>query len=878
MNRREQAFNPPTGPRNSGPRNPRPARKKLRCEPPQSRPEAQYGQHSGGARSTSSARNSPAAVLERRSPGSDGSDGSASPADSELSARGIKRYHSPEPDGNKLPPRLGNYPVQQEHSIRGRAPLVSPSASLDAPTANPHWTGKADTYRPEQQSPSESHRYLGLPKELRFQFLTIERKLEDIEPTVWTDQSLYWALGEVNSLVGTLADECETTITTLNSKLIRFKEMEEELCFSKGQCNNLHRIVEDLETSNSSKDQHITELLSELEKRDNAIEHHKGTQRDLQGRDLRGASELRLEVARLQATNKSLATNVRKLETQLQKTTVTRRRLSACQSCQRLLDKTDQKLPGSAALQTGRSEYDTTEHEKQLESLGQQQKKLEAESGYLKTANEELKAQYDRAVNDLEAARATSQRWEDKARAAVEEALKFQEVVRVREVEAGFALSKKNAEVEDLKAETTELLRLIRLEQEAVLRAATKNEGLQLLVLEKVEEISRLQAVASPTTPNLTREAQRDSQHSLSNSGATSRASTPNSPSQVYIKQERPDTDIMQTAQPASVPPISAPDLQEPIEHIRHLGQGLSSMLTEILDVSNQHSDIEMVTTFVAYLGASSYNVPAAVTVDKSSFWEFKGAYTEILTTPIKPPDATLLQNFTRLCLLFPFIENGDYPDLHQALAELISSLIKAGHSASPRPGIAFLQAMGNLSKQSTLQISSARSCLLAIMVCELCRVLENSFPGVAKRHWDLRSILGDAVYDSISKLPIGRLSAALQDPFIRASTQAMREMLSSHCGEQFSFFTKPDERGTDHDEMGLLHCADDPCFLLINFSKRWFQLISRRVAYMQNNPLDRKKHDLMIGRDDGTGELFKLEAAPKDVLVFWTKFAMDDS
>ncbi|KAK4183160.1 hypothetical protein QBC35DRAFT_508601 [Podospora australis] len=164
------------------------------------------------------------------------------------------------------------------------------------------------------------------------------------------------------------------------------------------------------------------------------------------------------------------------------------------------------------------------------------------------------------------------------------------------------------------------------------------------------------------------------------------------------------------------------------------------------------------------------------------------------------------------------------------------------------------------------------KSGLLAIMLCELCRVLENSFPGVAKKQWDLNSILGDAVNSVTHKLPIGRLSAALQNSATRASTHSMREMLSSQCQEQFCFFIKPDVQGNTQ-EIGLLFDTHDEHFLMINFTQRWFQLIGRSLMFMQNNRSDRKKRDLIIKRDDDKDEFFRLDAAPKDVSLFWHEY-----
>jgi hypothetical protein len=82
--------------------------------------------------------------------------------------------------------------------------------------------------------------------------------------------------------------------------------------------------------------------------------------------------------------------------------------------------------------------------------------------------------------------------------------------------------------------------------------------------------------------------------------------------------------------------------------------------------------------------------------------------------------------------------------------------------------------------------------------------------------------------------------------------------------------------------EMGLLHCGEGTnYFLMIDFGERSLRLVDCLLARWRPNTAEARKMDLIVAGADRDGweedELFRLEAAPKDVAAFWLRYAMAD-
>jgi hypothetical protein len=82
--------------------------------------------------------------------------------------------------------------------------------------------------------------------------------------------------------------------------------------------------------------------------------------------------------------------------------------------------------------------------------------------------------------------------------------------------------------------------------------------------------------------------------------------------------------------------------------------------------------------------------------------------------------------------------------------------------------------------------------------------------------------------------------------------------------------------------EMGLLHCGEGTnYFLMIDFGERSLRLVDCLLARWRPNTAEARRMDLIVAGADGDGweedELFRLEAAPKDVAAFWLRYAMAD-
>jgi hypothetical protein len=111
--------------------------------------------------------------------------------------------------------------------------------------------------------------------------------------------------------------------------------------------------------------------------------------------------------------------------------------------------------------------------------------------------------------------------------------------------------------------------------------------------------------------------------------------------------------------------------------------------------------------------------------------------------------------------------------------------------------------------------------------------------------------------------------------------TALLALMICELCLNEFCVFPKQSADGGAQTEIGLLHCGEGSgCFLIIDLAERSFRLVACRLASMQPNAAEPRKFDLVVmraGEEEEEEELFKVEAAPRDVAAFWLRYAMPD-
>lgn len=493
-------------------------------------------------------------------------------------------------------------------------------------------------------------------------------------------------------------------------------------------------------------------------------------------------------------------------------------------------------------------------------------------------------------------------------------------------------LKKRDAEIGKLTAENFSLKSLAQEHGSELAKVKAENARLQGLIRQREAEMSCLATglpytPSSPLVPLISFPILGAPAAQAPFGGGHGEVNGRASPAP-YIKQEVPD----RTAPGAEVAPESglSETPQDATEQLSQLGAGLTDILTKVFQITRpigrEHNE-GLLVTFVSGLGAAS-SPPQIEDTPATYFWELKESWT---ADPIIPAELhpTLEEQFAHLLLLFPFptaTTDGDNfehdqpeisPAIFHLLASLLNSLIKADHSVSPRAGLAFLETMAAQSaslSQHPHQHHNYHSVLttpaplastspdpaesnssytytvvLAIMLCELCGVLERRFPGWEKKcgnSWDIAGVMGLGFQRAVEDTPLGRLAAALQLQLRDqgGSVASVREVLAARCGDRFCSFPRPqqvteletrrgDEGGSvEESEMGLLHC-DEERFLMVDLGERSLRLVDCQLADHERNREERRKLDLMVVK--GKEELWKLDAAPREVAAFWFKYVM---
>ncbi|KAK3306372.1 uncharacterized protein B0T15DRAFT_552133 [Chaetomium strumarium] len=343
----------------------------------------------------------------------------------------------------------------------------------------------------------------------------------------------------------------------------------------------------------------------------------------------------------------------------------------------------------------------------------------------------------------------------------------------------------RDAEVEGLKSHISGLERSV-LERDAEIgKQKAENMRLENLVRAKESQLALLPTL--PITPQSPMVPALSAPSTVLIDQASSQHVFPTTPDSLpaFIKPEPPDP--TSTSPPPNMPQESTPiqqiqQIQDPVQQLHMLSTGITNLLSRMFHIDYEVTCNDVLIGFLSRLGGTPAGFSINIT-QAAGFWELKDSWEPCAITPRVLP-SSLEEHFILLSLLFPF--PGDQPSLMQhesastfsLLASLLSSLIKADYSASPRAGLTFLQAMSAYHPQHSTAAAQeplpTRTALLAIVFCELCRALEHTYwPNgpCPKRNWNIGSILGVEAQDAAEKLPIGWLAAALRDTNITGTS-----------------------------------------------------------------------------------------------------------
>jgi len=232
-------------------------------------------------------------------------------------------------------------------------------------------------------------------------------------------------------------------------------------------------------------------------------------------------------------------------------------------------------------------------------------------------------------------------------------------------------------------------------------------------------------------------------------------------------------------------------------------------------------------------------------------------------------PSQPIEERFVRLCLLIPHLKSRSRDDIWCKTVLLINSLMKADYTSAPRPGMAFLAAMKSTSPLTGVENLDIQNAAVAIALCELCRLLQETFTRLPQATWDIGNILGSEAQRSLKETTIGRLDACLAN-LHRPGTLALRRQLAKTCGDKFCFVSQKRQWG-DKQEFGFLSCDDKETFLVLDFWKKTIRFVDRTFADAIRQE-DQKKH-LLVKRPDGK-TLLDLEDVAQDARIFWVKYA----
>ncbi|KAK3991062.1 hypothetical protein QBC44DRAFT_324171 [Cladorrhinum sp. PSN332] len=488
----------------------------------------------------------------------------------------------------------------------------------------------------------------------------------------------------------------------------------------------------------------------------------------------------------------------------------------------------------------------------QIKSLKEDKDKLRAEI-------ERLKANHKTQVKALKTEKANLKSQANHQQVKIEE-------LQGTEAQLRNLVHECRDEIEKIKAESVEEIRALTNDKTKLQSCIQEqNTKIQQYVdqIAEFEHVIRLMAL--PSTPVSDSHTMVQTECGLPNLELRGASGSPGP----FLKAEAPDpTPLNETTIIGQSPVPIMPTAQR-----GDLEKGVILVLEKVFQVTApRHHDL--VLGFIERLGSlESTDMPPCNVLNAV---RFPGLNTLNLFTASTPPllMESLEQEFARLCFLIPCLdEETDQPGQYETMAELIASLTNSEHF-SPAPALAFLEAMSAIRPNARCEYYTPMKGLIAVMICELCRGLEQNIPHAPKRNWDMATILGDAVADVVVETPVGQLAAALSRPSdtCRSDWPArIVEKLGVSCGDKFCPFVSQEA-----EQMGLLCSDENSSFAIINFARGEVTVVDCPKADMVQK---RKKFDLFVKLDGQhhADEVFRINNAPPNMTAFWVRYAIAD-
>ncbi|KAK3897279.1 hypothetical protein C8A05DRAFT_39177, partial [Staphylotrichum tortipilum] len=417
-----------------------------------------------------------------------------------------------------------------------------------------------------------------------------------------------------------------------------------------------------------------------------------------------------------------------------------------------------------------------------------------------------------------------------------------------------------------------------------------ENARLQGIVRERDAQIAQLAAAPTPLSP--ARQFSFPAAQSLPPALPARQSS-----SGPYIKQEAPEQTALAVVSDLRAPEQAPyPTPTEPrhdfTTQLSNLATGAATVLTTLLSlpIPTPSAPNPILTSFLTNLGATTTTPPIPRSPTRRRPWRLLPPWSTTTlptnTTPLRP---TLQERFTQLCLTFPFPgSTASYAgeDGFTVLTDLLAALTEADYtsassSSAAQTGWAFLRAMSDTILPVQLPVEDggeiipadrqASTTLVTLLLCELCRVLEETYgatsaeldgPAVRRVDWGLDAVLGRVIGEEVRKGGVGRLvesvaAAAVSGVETQGGNEdaVAREMATTTTatrGGSAGSLDKESAEGeaAEESQIGLLHCGSNSSeFLILDFAARTLRVVDCRLASMRPNGADPRKLDLMVSR-----------------------------
>lgn len=356
-------------------------------------------------------------------------------------------------------------------------------------------------------------------------------------------------------------------------------------------------------------------------------------------------------------------------------------------------------------------------------------------------------------------------------------------------------------------------------------------------------------------------------------------------PASLFIKSERStDTEsadgLPDSSARGSMPPVenTLRDFSNEEQRTRYmqLGRGVAKLLSDQIGITTVFESLqstepptEIVMEYLTALGAIEKPVQFR-TMPGSNLWKMKEPWLVTAATRLSVR-ADVKEALLQLCFLLPALREQDAARVLPSVANIVTFLIEADYSVCPSAGAAFLKAMASLRPPERKGVFRARNVVVSILICELCRRLEDvlAVPFKDLNHWTVSSILGPAVHEQPELRPILKLAETITRqrnlPPAALRMKVEEEWRDQFCVVSTSALGEPD--------VGFLYCGDRQSFLKINFTERNFRLVDCQLALSRPNQEEPRKQDLTIERQGE--ELYRLPKAPRNIALFWLRYAI---